>query len=186
MEKLEKAKRYLNLLSEGLDPITNQAATLETLQRQEIKNSFKYAANIIGEVIDNGGEIIQVTKPIEFDYKSVNLSDVKISEKPVALSTLVGNINKQLTNDKMKNLGAASIKSWLLNNGYVCEEKVAVVKNVSELRLTDKSLSIGIIQEESVDKTTGEIKTSIKLTKEAQKYIIDNLDKISSNSENNQ
>ena len=178
IEKLEKAISFLEQLSKGVDPITSNTADINTLKREEIINCLLFSSSILEEVLNNKGEVVQVIRPARFDSKFVNTANIKISQKPIALSTLVLNINKESTNKKMRNLGASSIKNWLVENGYVTEEKVAVLKNVNELRITDKSQEIGIVEESVVDQTTGEVKNSVKLTDKAQTFIINNLDTI--------
>ena len=178
IEKLQKAISFLETLSTGIDPVTNLPADENTFKREDISNCLIFSAEILKEVHKNKGEVVQVIRPLKFDTKFLNVENVKISQKPIALATLVMNINKETTNKKMRNLGASLIKHWLVKNGYISEEKVAVLKNVNELRLTDKSEKLGIIEESVVDQTTGEVKSSVKLTEKAQTFILNNLTSI--------
>lgn len=184
IEKLEKAISFLDSLSNGIDPLTNSAITADTFKREELVELITFSSTILTDVLNNKGEVIQVVRPAKFDSKFVNIANVKISQKPIAISTLVMNINKESTNRKMRNLGASIVKNWLVGNGYVTEEKVAVLKNVNELRLTEKSQEVGIIEESVVDPSTGEVRSAVKLTDKAQNFIISNLATIISENQN--
>lgn len=185
IQKIQKAKSYLEMLANEIDPTTQVSSEDSILKKDAIKNCFLYVSNILDELIKNGGEIIQVNEPIDFNQELISKNHIKISNNPVSLSTFANNINSQVNESIMKKLRASVIKNWLIDSGYLTVEQVKVVRNLSELRITDKSLSIGIIQDNVVNRKTGELKPSIKLTKEAQEFIINNLENIVLNTETN-
>lgn len=66
LQKILKAKSYLECLTHSIDPITKQAIDDSTLQKQEIKDTLQYIVSLLDELIMNNGEVINVTTPIEF------------------------------------------------------------------------------------------------------------------------
>ena len=186
IQKLQKAKSYLEMLANQINPVTQDSCNDQILKYEQIKNCFLYVSNILNELIQNNGEIINVTSPIDFNQNIINKDKIKISKEPISLKSVAFNINKQIDKKTMKTLKESSIKNWLVNAGYLTEEKIQVIRNINEISLTEKSNSIGIIEEDYLNKRTGELKQKIKLTEEAQKFIIDNLENIVSNDNNNE
>ncbi len=177
-EKLQKAKSYLEMLSNYIDPITGEAVNAATLKNDNIKDIFDFVVEILQEVIDNDGEVIRLEELSPLKIENLNKSAIVISDKPVQLKGLIMRINKEIKNSKMKKLQGATITNWLVEKGYLTSEKVAVVRNVTQFATTDVSAQIGIISEEKVDTKTGELKKNVLLTNIAQQFIIDNLDDI--------
>lgn len=73
----------------------------------------------------------------------------------------------------MRKLGASKISKWLVNRGYLVNEKVSVVKEVSQLATTETAENIGIVMSEQVDKSSGELKRRVLLTRKAQDNIVE-------------
>ena len=69
---------------------------------------------------------------------------------------------------------------WLRAKGYVREERVKVVKSEKAFFATDSSFDVGILSCDSVDENTGEVKSSLLLSSQAQRMILDSLDEITS------
>lgn len=178
VQKIQRAKSYLEMLSHSLDPLTGEEISDPILSKQEIKNMFTYVALILQEVIDNGGEVVKLDEPAEFKIEKLNKSAITISDKPIQLRGFIARINKAANNSKMKSLSIACITNWLIERGYLTSEKVQVVRNMSQYNITDSSIQIGITSEEKVDTKTGELKKNVVLTKAAQEFIIDNLEEI--------
>lgn len=179
IHKLQKAKLYLEMLSCSMDPTTQEFFEDEILQKKEIKDMLKFVSNVLEELIGNNGEIIKVVKPINFQVSKLNKHEIILSDEPISLSSLITRINKQVDTNTMRKLGASKVTKWLVNQGYLTNQKVSVVKEVSQLTITDNAESIGIILNDKVDRKTGEIKPSVLLTLSAQEYIVNNLENIS-------
>lgn len=178
IQKIQRAKSYIEMLANEIDPTTQTVCHDEILKNERIKNCFKYISEILDEVIKNNGEVINISKPVEFNQNYISKDKIAISETPIALSTVARNINKQIDKLAMKKLSSTSIKHWLVSAGYLSEEKIQVIRNVSSLRVNENSKNIGIIETQSVNKKTGELKNDIKFSSQAQNFIIDNLEKI--------
>ena len=57
LEKLERARMYLDKLANGIDPLTDQELPDDTmLNNVRLARCFFYAADVLRRVIENGGE----------------------------------------------------------------------------------------------------------------------------------
>ncbi len=177
-EKLQKAKSYLEMLSNSIDPTTGEAVNDATLKNGDIKDIFIFVAEILKEVIDNDVDVIRLDELSPLKIENLNKSAIAVSDKPVQLKGFIMRINKEIKNSRMKKLQGATITNWLVEKGYLTSEKVAVVRNITQFSTTDVSAQIGIISEEKVDIKTGELKKKVVLTNTAQQFIIDNLEDI--------
>ncbi len=178
IQKLQKAKLYLDMLACSMDPTTQEFIESEILQKSEIKDILKFVSGVLEEVIGNNGDIIKVVKPINFQASRLNKQEIVLSNAPIRLSSLITRINKQVDARTMRKLGESKISKWLVQQGYLVKEKVPIVKEISKLTTTDKSESFGIVIDNKTDDSTGEIKPYVLLTRKAQEYIVDNLETI--------
>ena len=187
-KSVAQARQILLLLSEGLDPMTFERITPETMQREEIKKSLRFVADLLGKVDyeDSLAENVssEVLAEIEKEENITRIvkEDVVITDKPIGLSGFVTRVNKAVAvgTKKMK---SNDIYSFLEREGYLKKEEVQVVKTVTEMRLTEKSNEIGIINVEKEDLKTGEILEKVMLSKQAQEFIVENLERMGENVE---
>lgn len=176
IQSLQKAKFYLEMLSCSFDPTTQEYVDDPLLQKEEVKNTLKYVSSILDELIANDGEVINVEKPLDFQVSRIDKQAIILSDNPIQLTTLLSRINRQVDTRSMRRLPPSKISKWLVNQGYLVNEKVSVVKEVSQLVASENAEDIGIVTDRKVDRITGEIKPCILLTRQAQEYIVDNLE----------
>ena len=65
-----------------------------------------------------------------------------------------------------------------MKNGYISETKQPTVINRTVMQPMEKAAGIGIVAAEVADPNTGEIKTRLMLNPQAQRFLLDNLDRI--------
>ena len=178
LQKLQKAKFYLQMLACSMDPTTQEFIESELLSKKEIKEVFEFVSSILDDLINNDGEVVNVTKPISFQPSRLNKQKIVLSNEPILLSSLATRINKQVDTETMQKLGVSKISNWLVSQGYLEKQKVSVVKEISQLALGEKAESFGIVSMEKVDRKTGELKPCILFNRQAQEYIVNNLETI--------
>ena len=178
IQRLQKAKFYLEMLACSMDPTTQEFIESEVLQKKEIKDVLKFVSTVLEELIGNNGEVIKVSKPTNFQVAKLNKQEIKLSNEPIQLSALMTRINKQVDAKTMRKLGVGKITKWLIEKGYLINEKVSVIKEVSQLNITDRAENFGIVVDNKIDEKTGEVKPYVLLTRKAQEYIVDNLESI--------
>lgn len=177
-QKLQKAKFYLEMLACSMDPTTQDFINSEILHKKEIKDVLLYVSSVLETLIANNGEVIHISKPINFQVSKLNKHAIILSNEPIQLSSLITRINKQVDTNSMRKLGASKISKWLIEQGYLVNKKISVVKEVSQLTITNNAETFGIVMEDIIDQKTGEIKPCVLLTNKAQEYIVDNLETI--------
>ena len=92
LQKLLRAREYLQQLSQGIDPISRQTLPEGNgLAGQRLRNCFAYVAGVLGQVIENGGQVGRQTreKKAPFSISAQQLSQVELSDTPVSLSVVV-------------------------------------------------------------------------------------------------
>lgn len=178
VQQIQKAKSYLDLLSQAIDPTTGEAIEESILQKQQIKEVFSFISSVLEELIANNGEVVHLETPMVFQPELINKELVTISDKPISVIGFVSRINKQVNKKIMQNLGYSKINNWLLQNGYLVSEKVAVVRQETKYCATEKAQTIGILSSDKVNEKTGEVSTCVLLTSQAQEFLIQNLEAI--------
>ncbi len=148
------------------------------MRESEVKNTLLYVVKILTELMQNKGEIVRVEKPLAFDADKIDLTEVAISSKPLQIDSFVRMINKQVDKRKMKGLTPAVVRNWLLCEGYISKKMEQTVKRVSRYYVTDLSSGMGILQEEKINKRTGEIEPVVVINEEMQQFILKNLSRI--------
>jgi hypothetical protein len=88
------------------------------------------------------------------------------------------NINSVIDSDSMEKLTSTRINKWLTNRGLVTTGKVQTIVSKTVYKPSDFAIKIGIVEEEIVDKKSGEVKAQIKLGESAQLFNIENLEDI--------
>ncbi len=176
--RAEAIRNYLYALSVSKDPITGELLDDPILKRDDVARALYDAAELIGELTKKEPTTTAVYEKRAFSVEFLDRAAITLTEKPVRIGGFVARINKHITDRGVKNLGAAAVMRWLSDAGYVREDRITVIKSEKAYLPTDMSESVGIVSEDTVDETTGEIRTAVFLTKEAQKFILDNLEKI--------
>lgn len=175
VQKIQKAKSYLEMLARQINPMSQIECEDEILKNKDIRECFIFVSNLLDELIANDGNVVKVVEKIPFNIDNVEPTQIAVNDTPISIQSLANNINKQIDVDTMKKFRSLKIKYWLIREGFLSVKQMQVVRNVSELVTTSKSIDAGILSENVLNKKTGEVKTKIKLTKEGQQYIINNL-----------
>ena len=179
IQQLQKAKSFLEMLVHFIDPTTHEAITDSILTKKEIQDTFLYVSTILDEVIKNNGEVIQITKPIEFQVERINKREIFLTDEAISVVTLANRINRQIDIKSMQKLKYSKINNWLIKNGYLTKEtkKKVIEVQKTELVISDEAKNMGV--EYKVDLETGEIKHNIILfPRNIQELIIDHLEEI--------
>ena len=176
LEKLERAKMYIDKLANGIDPLTNaEMAEDETLNQVRISRCLFYVSEILGRVIDNGGDVGKkmYVKQIPFTITPEQLEQVEISEQPVGVSIIAKRISEVL-DENVKKIPATHISNWLLQNGYLTEN---IYANKKEKVSTAKGEALGIVTVDAVSSQGRAYRKNIYVA-DAQRFLINNIVKI--------
>lgn len=178
VEELQSAIDILKKLSREKNPLTGEWIKDWVFHDARIKERLKLAFAVLEEVVENGGEVVSVTKPVKFKLSEEMFKSVKLTSKPVSVSEFIKNVNETVNADKMQKLTAAPIHDWLSDSGYIRKRTKKVTRNTTEYVPAAGAYELGITAIEEVIKSTGEIKHCIALSSKAQVFILEHLEEI--------
>ena len=189
-ELIERAKMYLKLLSDGVHPVSGDAIPGDSaFMHEKVKQCFSFISQVLDEYIELSAKVeklesekekttIVVSKKQEFAITQEQCDNIKLSKEPITVLSFMKNVNSVIDSESMEKLTSTRINKWLTNRGLVTTEKVQTMVSKTVYKPSDFAVKIGIVEEEAVDKKSGEIKTQIKLGESAQLFIIENLEEI--------
>lgn len=190
IELVERAKMYLQLLSNGVHPVTGQSVPQDSaFVDPKVKRCFAFITEVLDEYValkakgeqlekDKEKNTIVVAKKQVFSITQEQCNCIKLSKEPISVMAFMKNINEVIDAETTEKLSSTRINKWLTNRGLVTTEKVQTVTNKTVYKPSDVAVRIGITEEAFVDKKSGEVKTQIKLEERAQLFIIENLEDI--------
>ena len=190
IELVERAKMYLKLLSDGVHPVTGDVIPGDSaFVDEKVKRCFSFISQILDEYIELSEKVeklesekekttIVVPKKQEFSITQEQCDNIRISKEPITVLSFMKNINSVIDSDSMEKLTSTRINKWLSKRGLVTTEKVQTMVSKTVYKPSDFAMKIGIVEEEVVDKKSGEVKAQIKLGESAQLFIIENLEEI--------
>lgn len=187
LKVIQHAKTYMDKLSKGIDPISGMDST-SLLQQEQLRKCFAFVSDILEEIVDNNGLVNLpdvnghnyqiVKKKAAFALNHQQKSKIEITNALISPTTFIRNINSVIDIDSMEKLSLKSVNLWLLDKGYINETKAMTFVNRTVKISTPYSESVGIFEQVVVDKTTGETKKELRYSRQAQQFILDNLDEI--------
>ncbi len=122
LETMQRAKMYLDKLSQGTDPITDQPVPAgDCLQNSRLSRCFQYVSGILEKVIQNGGLIGAVEKPA-FTITPEKLAKVQLTGEPLRIADFVDRILRATNYEGMKELSPVKLTNWLLKKGFLTQE----------------------------------------------------------------
>ena len=190
IELVERAKMYLKLLGDGVHPVTGDVIPGDSaFVDEKVKRCFSFISQILDEYIELSEKVeklesekekttIVVPKKQDFSITQEQCDSIRLSKEPITVLSFMKNINSVIDSDSMEKLTSTRINKWLSKRGLVTTEKVQTMVSKTVYKPSDFAIKIGIVEEEVVDKKSGEVKAQIKLGESAQLYIIENLEEI--------
>lgn len=176
LETLERAKMYMEKLANGINPIDGtMIPDDDVVNNVRLSRCFFYVADVLRQVIDNGGVSPQrKPKKEPFTISIDQRSSFDYSTTPLPISEIASRINALSTHENMAPLGYSAIRDWLIALGMLEETLDGNGKPVK--RPTPHGESIGI----QLDARTGNNGPYfvIVYNLDAQHFILDNLDAI--------
>ncbi len=175
-ETLERAKMYMEKLANGINPIDDSiVADDDVINNVRLSRCFFYVADILRQVIDNGGVIPQVkAKKLPFYLTIDERNGFEFSNQPIPVSDIARRINALIEGKNMAKLSHRAITQWLISLNMLEEASNGDGKNVKHP--TQSGESMGITSElRTYDNRSY---TVVVYDLEAQHFILDNLDAI--------
>ena len=178
LEKIERAKMYMDKLANGINPIDGTMAPDDDLiNNVRLSRCFFFVSDVLRQVIENGGTKTAVNKkpkklPLEIPIEK--RSQFVYSEVPIPASEIAKRINALADNDTMQKLTYSGILTWLTEIGMM--EWALAPDGKHTKRPTKIGEETGISVEERTS-SNGPYQVVV-YNNAAQHFIIDNLDAI--------
>lgn len=173
--KLMRAKMYIDKLANGINPIDDTPASeTDVINNVRVSRCLFYVSEVLENVINNKANGCEKKKKLPFDLSVEKRNQFPISNKPLTVSEITNCLNSLADLELCKKLNVAHITSWLVDAGMLDIVRRPDGKNVK--LPTAMGSEIGILTEER----TGPygIYSVVLYDKNAQQFIIDNLDAI--------
>ena len=190
IELIERAKMYLKLLGDGVHPVTGDVIPGDSaFVDEKVKRCFSFISQILDEYIELSEKVeklesekektsVVILKKQDFAITQEQCDNIRLSKEPITVLSFMKNINSVIDSSSMEKLTSTRINKWLSKRGLVTTEKVQTMVSKTVYKPSDFAIKIGIVEEEVVDKKSGEVKAQIKLGESAQLFIIENLEEI--------
>ena len=178
LEKLERARLYIEQLANGIDPISDRELPEDSaLNQVRLSRCFFYVADILGQVIANGGQVQKATGSTSPLLPPFGLPEELRGQIPIEQSTMIkrftDSINALVDLGVMRKLKMTAFTTWLEEQGYLRGD----MYNGKKRRVpTDKGHAAGITSDERQGQYGGY--TATLYDENAQRLMIAHLDEI--------
>lgn len=129
---LECAKMYMEKLANGINPIDGSTISDEdVVNNVRLSRCFFYVADVLRQVIDNGG-IVPQKKPKKepFSLPIEKRKGFAFSNVPITISELVKRINDLAADENMNKLTTPIVTDWLVSVNILANQINAEGKTV--------------------------------------------------------
>lgn len=182
LEKMERAKMYMDKLANGINPIDDSAVPDEdTINNVRLSRCFFYVSDVLRQVIENGG--IQSREKKEKSAPKLPFSLTEEQKKlytpsgaPITVSEIAGMLNECADLEKCKKLSHSMITAWLVSIGAL--DVIRIEGGKTKKRPTKFGNELGITLEKRTG-MYGEYEV-VYYDRNAQQFIVDNLEAITS------
>lgn len=174
IETLERAKMYMEKLANGINPIDGSVIPDEDIVNNvRLSRCFFYVADVLRQVIDNGGIGKQKkSKKLPFNLPVAHRESFGFSQEPLTVSEIVKKINELITQDGMVRFSTTVLTEWLLSVDLLNVELNAEGKLIKTP--TAQGQALGILVENRMG-TNGQYSVVV-YNEDAQHFVLDNLD----------
>ena len=179
LEKIERAKTYMDKLANGINPIDDTMAPDEDIiNHVRLSRCFFFVSDVLRQIIENGGIPSSVAEKkakklplsIPFDKRC----QFNYSEKPIPASEIAKRVNALVDIENMQKLTYSGILSWLTEIGMM--EWALTTDGKRTKHPTQIGKESGISIEDRVgNKGSYQV---VVYNSQAQHFIVDNLDAI--------
>ena len=170
LDKLKRAKSYIDKMSEGINPITDvKASENETICNDRVSRCLTYVSEILEKVIENGGEVTRVVKksiPLFF-ITDEQLEKLSPRDKSCYARDIADDINAVTAENNSRKFQGTWISEWMVSVGMLQQTEKGKCA-------TEAGVSIGIESQLRQSIQRGEHYVNM-YSPEAQQFLYDNI-----------
>lgn len=174
IETLQRAKRYMEQLANGINPIDgSMIPDRDIVNNVRLSRCFFYVADVLRKVIDNGGIAPQASaKKAPFTLPAEKRKDFAFSAEPITITEIVKRMNDLVACENMIKLTTSVMLEWLLSIDALRVEPTA--EGRSAKRPTSRGEMLGV-RAETRNGMNGSY-CAVVYNREAQQFLLDNID----------
>jgi hypothetical protein len=175
LEKIERAKMYMDKLANGIDPLSDKPIPDgDIVNNVRLSRCFFFVSDVLRQVVENGGitSPAKKHKKLPFELSFEKREAFAFSEAPIPASEIARRLNELIDAETMKKVTYSNIATWLIEIGML--KTVENPSDTATKRPTEEGEKLGI----TVDERTGMhgAYSVVVYNLRAQHFIIDNLD----------
>lgn len=179
LEKIERAKMYMDKLANGINPIDNaMVPETDVIHNVRLSRCFFFISDVLRQIIENGGltppTASKKPKKLPFSLPYEKRNAFAFSEMPIPVSEIAKRLNILADDETMKKISYAGITSWLVEIGMLAQ--MTSPSGHTTKQPTADGLELGIMTEERMG-SQGPYRV-VLYNAQAQQFILDNLDAI--------
>lgn len=170
---IARAKQYMDALASGINPITGVPLDPgECAADERMKRCFLYTSKVLSEAYDR--KIREEYRTVrrnasDFFLTQEELAGFEYSDEPIGVTKIKDRLNVLRNEQNVKPLKVTSITAFLMGSGLLEMRE-------NEKIPTDAGRAIGITVTERTDMYSGAVRKYVVYSREAQQFIIDNID----------
>jgi hypothetical protein len=176
LQKINRAKIYLENLANGVNPLTDQpVGENDIVNNVRISRCLFYVSDILGKIVENKGKFkVDKADRAPFSITAEQAAQFELSRNPISVSEITKRFNALIDPLACKELKLGVITNWLLQAGLLNE---ITVNNKKRRHPTTQGAAIGISVEERVSQM-GTPYEAVLYDIGAQRFIVDNIEAI--------
>ncbi len=178
LEIMQHAKDYLDKLAKGIDPLTGREVPEgDIIHNVRISRCLFYVSDVLRQVIKNGGIQVRTVKngeKLPFALTIEERRQYPFGDWPATVSVIAQRLNELVDLNNMQKLKTTSITAFLMQSELLFEEESP--NGSRNKRPTEAGRQLGIST--TVRSGQNGEYTAVIYSREAQQFILDNLDAI--------
>lgn len=123
LEKLQRAKMYMEKLAQGIDPVSDMEIPEDSVLNQvQLARCFFYVSDVLGKFLVNGAAFDRRAERPSFSITAEELARVRISQEPIRITRFTEQIYEAVADQERKKLNPPVITNWLLDQGFLVNQ----------------------------------------------------------------
>lgn len=176
LEMINRAKTYIDKLANGVNPLTDEPVSEnDIVNNVRISRCFFYISDLLRRFAEGGfPEAVKKGKKQPFIITEEQRKRFEFSETPISVSEIARRFNAAVNTEGAVQMRYSGITFWLIESGLLSVDRR---EDGREVKLpTAAGMELGISQE--VRSGANGSYTVVVYNKNAQRYIVDNIDAI--------
>ena len=175
VDKLKKAKLYIDNMANGINPVTGENVPDEdTLNNVHISRCLFYVSGLLEELIENDKSAKRGQKS-EFYITQEEYDSLSVSDSSVSISGFVSSINEHINDENREKLKYSVFTNWMMQKGFL--EEIVLSNGNKAKRPTEIGRDIGIYTEKRTN-SFGQDYVAVLYNSKAQYFLKERIPEI--------